>query len=155
MLIPAIVKKHICQLEVEGLSQAQWYQLFRVLRHKSLAASFYFRLIREGKENAIPQKLQAAFLSAVTFSEAQKRQVNVQLKKLCHLFSESEIEFVMLKGAAYVASDTVNCAGRLMSDIDICVRIWTRFQDFATLTLYSLEMPCEQVTIRLCGIRNV
>ena len=122
MLIPAIVKKHICQLEVEGLSQAQWYQLFRVLRHKSLAASFYFRLIREGKENAIPQKLQAAFLSAVTFSEAQKRQVNVQLKKLCHLFSESEIEFVMLKGAAYVASDTVNCAGRLMSDIDICVR---------------------------------
>ncbi|GGF65531.1 nucleotidyltransferase domain-containing protein [Alteromonas lipolytica] len=121
MLIPELIKKQICLLEVEGLSKNQWFRLFRVLRHKSLTASFYTRLVNKNKQHEIPLELHSAFLSAVTFSDAQKRQVDVQLQKLCELFAVSGIEFVMLKGAAYIASDTPNSSGRLMSDIDICV----------------------------------
>ena len=40
------------------------------------------------------------------------------------LVSSNDIEFVMLKGAAYIAAETSNSSGRLMSDIDICVNKW-------------------------------
>lgn len=121
MLIPEVVKRQICLLEVEKLSKTQWYKLFRVLRQKSLSASFYLRLVARNKQQQIPEELRSAFLSAVTFSSAQNRQVEVQLTKLLELFSSNDIEFVMLKGAAYIAAETSNSSGRLMSDIDICV----------------------------------
>ncbi|MDC8830353.1 nucleotidyltransferase domain-containing protein [Alteromonas gilva] len=122
MLTPEDIKATLCQLHIEHLEHEQWNDLFRVLRHKSMAASFYLRLQRVGKESLIPESIKPAFLSAVTFAEAQTRQVRIQLKKLSLLFATHQIEFVMLKGAAYVAADTPNSEGRLMSDIDICVR---------------------------------
>ena len=122
MLIHPLINKQICKLEVEHLKPEEWFTLFRVLRQKSLVASFYVRLVRAHKDQLIPEELGNAFISANRFSTAQTHQVNIQLKKLHRLFSSAEINFVMLKGAAYVAAGTPNSAGRLMSDIDICVQ---------------------------------
>ncbi|NVK54060.1 MAG: nucleotidyltransferase family protein [Alteromonadaceae bacterium] len=122
MLTIEAVTASLCQLKVEHLDDKQWGELFRILRHKSMAASYYLRLRNAGKEHYVPEQIKPPFLSAVTFSEAQTRQVKIQLKKLSLLFTAHQIEFVMLKGAAYVAAETPNSYGRLMSDLDICVR---------------------------------
>ena len=105
--------------ELPSLSSGEWCSLLRVLRHKSLAASFYAR--HKSQLNRVPLKLKIALESAEKFAHAQHIQTLTQARKLKHTLDEHAIPFVFLKGAAYVVGKTANAQGRLMTDIDICV----------------------------------
>lgn len=111
-----------CRLEgLESLDERQWDSLLRILRTKSLTASFYHRLSRKGIEALIPDYCKSAFVSAVRFADAQAHQTANQAKKLNTLLKSNKIPFIFLKGAAYTLGNTANAVGRLMTDIDICV----------------------------------
>jgi hypothetical protein len=111
-----------CRLSgLDGLNDVQWNALIRILRERSLVASFYARLENKKLLSIIPEYCRDTFLSSVNFSAAQAIQTRVQGQKLCKLLHEMNIPFVFLKGAAYILGDKTNSVGRLMTDIDICV----------------------------------
>ena len=118
-----------CHLEgLDTLTLVEWNALVRVLRSRSLMASFYSRLINThgklnllGEKRVIPEIFENAFFSSITFAKAQHIQTRTQGYKLAKLLTRSNIPFAFLKGAAYVLGNTRNAEGRLMTDIDICV----------------------------------
>lgn len=111
-----------CRLEgIELLDEIKWNALLRVLREKSLTASFYNRLRMKNIHSLIPDYCTNSFTSAVRFADAQAHQTFIQAKKLSSLLSDYDIPFIFLKGAAYTLGGNANGVGRLMTDIDICV----------------------------------
>lgn len=122
MLDKNLFIKAYCRLDgLEQLSQTDWSNFLRILRAKSLTASYYRRLCNKGLESVIPDYCRNAFISAVRFAEAQAHQTRTQALKICRLSADHNIPIIFLKGAAYTLSQTQNSLGRLMRDIDICV----------------------------------
>jgi len=76
------------------------------------------------KANAIKNfctKAKLHFLSAVTKAERQVGQGHYEIKKLADLSQKYQLDFILLKGAAYIAKNLPNAEGRLYSDIDLLV----------------------------------
>ncbi len=122
MLDKNLFIKAYCKLDgLEQLSETDWSDFLRILRAKSLTASYYRRLCNKGIESVIPDYCRNAFISAVRFADAQAHQTRTQALKLCRLSADHNIPIIFLKGAAYTLGQTQNSLGRLMSDIDICV----------------------------------
>ncbi|WP_032097141.1 MULTISPECIES: nucleotidyltransferase family protein [unclassified Alteromonas] len=122
MLSRSVFISVYCRLEgIEYLNEVQWNALIRILRQKSLIASYYHRLCLRDLDGLIPGYCKNVFISAIRFADAQAHQTSVQAEKLTALLGRHDIPFIFLKGAAYTLGKNANGVGRLMTDIDICV----------------------------------
>lgn len=106
---------------VSSFTSGEWSSFIRVLRERSLVASYHHRLRYNELLNVIPSCCSDTFLSAVNFASAQAIQTKIQGQKLTRLFNQHDLPFIFLKGAAYILGEERNSHGRLMTDIDICV----------------------------------
>lgn len=114
--------KAYCEVSgIESFSMGEWNSFVRVLRERSLLASYYHRLRQHELIELIPSYCTDTFLSSVNFASAQAMQTKIQGRKLTRLFSQHKLPFIFLKGAAYILREERNSLGRLMTDIDICV----------------------------------
>ena len=76
---------------------------------------------REHIASALPETVQHHMQAALTIAEQQQRAVRWELVQLARTFSDIEGPVVLLKGAAYAASDQPPAPGRLFGDIDLLV----------------------------------
>ncbi|WP_334031624.1 nucleotidyltransferase domain-containing protein [Alteromonas sp. P256] len=114
--------KAYCEVSnIASLTTGEWNSLVRILRERSLLASYYHRLRQYGQTHLVPPACTDAFLSSINFASAQAMQTKIQGRKLTALFSAHQVPFIFLKGAAYILGEKSNSLGRLMTDIDICV----------------------------------
>lgn len=114
--------KAYCEVSnISTLTTGEWNSLVRVLRERSLLASYYHRLSQHGQAHLVPPICTDAFLSSINFASAQAMQTKIQGRKLTAIFNAHQLPFIFLKGAAYILGEERNSLGRLMTDIDICV----------------------------------
>lgn len=105
----------------KSLSLAQWTQMLTVLRHEKLLARYALLLQYETGFNALPEFVQRHCHSAITLAERHAKQVHYELAQLRDTFTAATDTWLVLKGAAYTATDCSAAVGRVYNDIDILV----------------------------------
>lgn len=105
----------------KSLSLAQWTQLIIVLRHEKLLARYALLLDELNVLQCLPKFVQRHCKSAMTLAERHAKQVHFELAQLKDTLIASADIWVVLKGAAYTASNSSAALGRVYNDIDILV----------------------------------
>ena len=104
-----------------GHSVAEWELLVRQARQADLLGRIGSQLAARGLLAAVPEAPRRHLESAMTLSDAQRAEVQREVRYLGQALAPSGVSFVLLKGAAYVATSLPPAAGRLFSDTDILV----------------------------------
>lgn len=100
-----------------------WELLTRQARRGNLLARVAFFIDEDSFQHELPKKIQQHLLNAQEVFYANKRSVEWEVKQLYRiLYEESNICFILLKGAAYLCNSNQAAIGRVFGDIDIMVR---------------------------------
>lgn len=87
----------------------------------SVCAQLWKRLITQDATANFCEKARLHFLSAELIADRQVEQGKYEIAKLASLSVKKKLDFTLLKGAAYIATNLPNASGRLYSDIDLLV----------------------------------
>lgn len=98
-----------------------WEGVLRGARRGYLLSRVAYLAKSSGLIDQIPEKVQFHLKSALRVAESQARSVNWEVKQIQLALDTASIQFVLLKGAAYIKHQLDAGSGRLMSDIDIMV----------------------------------
>jgi len=121
------LSKLLCQLFITpasavALSEAQWVEVIRVLRHQQLLARYSFRFRDADVFAQLPLYAQHHMRNAEIIADKQYRQVDTEARELTDLLAAIDVTPVFLKGAAYALQPQLKPGlGRTFSDIDILV----------------------------------
>jgi len=102
-------------------SANDWERLFRAARHGYLMSRVAWLAKRDQFLEHLPEKIQFHLKSAFRVAESQATSVKWEVVQIHKALSESNIPFVLLKGAAYIKGQFAPAQGRLLSDVDILV----------------------------------
>ncbi len=103
-------------------SAHRWEGFLQTTRSLNLLAKFTFRAEAAGIINKLPLKVQDQLIAARNLAEHHRRTVCWEVQCLCNILSYREIDFILLKGGAYIMADLPAGVGRKVSDVDILVR---------------------------------
>ena len=106
---------------IDQLTIKEWELIIRQARSSGLLAHLYLLTKERGDITTIPPQALAHMASAFIVSSRQKNAVLNEIDHLLTTFNTSKINLILLKGAAYIASNLKAGEGRLLSDIDILV----------------------------------
>ena len=87
----------------------------------SICAQLWKSLIAQDATANFCEKAKLHFLSAELIADRQVEQGKYEIAKLAALAVKNNLDFTLLKGAAYIATNLPNASGRLYSDIDLLV----------------------------------
>ncbi|MFT7005553.1 MAG: hypothetical protein ACJAXJ_000051 [Colwellia sp.] len=87
----------------------------------SVCAQLWKRLVTQEATVNFCEKAKLHFLSAELIADRQVEQGKYEIAKLASLSVKRNLDFTLLKGAAYIATNLPNASGRLYSDIDLLV----------------------------------
>ena len=87
----------------------------------SLCAQLWKKLVANEATFNFCEQAQLHFLSAELIADRQVKQGKYEIAKLATLAVRNNLDFTLLKGAAYIATNLPNASGRLYSDIDLLV----------------------------------
>lgn len=99
-----------------------WELLIRQARGSNLLARVAYLIEERGELLLVPEKPRLHLSNGLKVFEANVRSVNWELKDIANVLKNAGIPFVLLKGAAYIASSYAAAKGRTFGDIDILVK---------------------------------
>lgn len=106
---------------MSAFTAAQWDRIIPQARAAGLLGRLGALAQQHKLTTAPPKSVWHALEAGLVFSERQAVAVSHELDKLDTALAKLGIPVLVLKGAAYVATNSPAAAGRLMSDIDILV----------------------------------
>lgn len=98
-----------------------WETLIRQARRVNLLSRVAFLLRECNVLDDVPKQPRLHFINAIKLSNANARSAKWEVKDIHRVLNQVEVDFVLLKGAAYVWSGNNAGKGRLFSDTDILV----------------------------------
>lgn len=105
--------------ELEGLDERQVFDLMVQAHAESLLGRVWYLSQQHGI--ALPNYAEWHFSSAFKRAARQQSQALHELKELCGLLDWLGVNWILLKGAAYIALDLPVAQGRTFADLDILV----------------------------------
>jgi hypothetical protein len=102
-------------------SEREWSQVLRALRHTKLTARYAWWLAQHLHTSEFPAFVQRHFANATVIATRHAKQVHFELTECQRIFAQSQQPWLVLKGAAYTASQGSVGEGRIYNDIDIWV----------------------------------
>jgi len=102
-------------------SISKWDLLVRQARQAGLLARLHDRFKERSLLSTIPELARWHFDAAATLAAKQQIAVRWEVGQIHAALARLDIPLVLMKGAAYVASDLPAARGRLFNDIDILV----------------------------------
>lgn len=105
----------------QRLNAESWSSLLRGARRSNLLCKAACLALDMGLENQLPAKILFHFRSAQHVARSSRDSALREIGHIEHAFAKTQTPCILLKGAAYVASNLVAGKGRLMTDIDIMV----------------------------------
>lgn len=109
-------------IDEEELLALNWELLIRQARRANLLACVASLLDEKQLLQKLPPKPRFHFEGALLVHKANNRSVKWEVKKLHQALFAGKIDFILLKGAAYVLNEVSASKGRLFADIDILIR---------------------------------
>jgi hypothetical protein len=106
---------------IDQLTIKEWELVIRQARSSGLLAHLYLLTKERGDITTTPPQALAHMASAFIVSSRQKNAVLNEIDHLLTTFNTNKINLILLKGAAYIASNLKAGKGRLLSDIDILI----------------------------------
>ncbi len=106
---------------IRQLDPASWDVLIRQARRANLLARLCWILKRCGVWDAVLPAARPHLESAWAFSQRQRLALQWEIDCIGKAIRSTAVPLILLKGAAYAATDLPAAAGRLVSDIDILV----------------------------------
>jgi len=103
------------------VSNYPWELLIRQARHANLLSRVAVLLQESDLLNRLPEKPRLHFCNAMRLAEANARSSNWEVRQVYDALHTADIEFLLLKGAAYIWLQNDAAKGRLFSDTDIMV----------------------------------
>lgn len=100
----------------------RWDAFVRIARNQNLLARFALHARELDLVDQIPEKVQDLLVAAQHVATHHRRIVEWESRCLRQILSYHGIEFILLKGAAYIMGELPAGRGRKVSDIDILVR---------------------------------
>ena len=110
------------QLHSLNIEHYPWELLIRQSRRANLISRVAVFLQENELLNQLPPKARQHFLNALQLARANARAVKWEVYDLYKILHKNNIEFVLLKGAAYIYIENNAAKGRLFSDTDILTR---------------------------------
>lgn len=98
-----------------------WETLIRQSRRVNLLSRIAFFLRELELLDKVPEQPRIHFINSIKLSDANARSAKVEVKSIYKVLSAAKVDFVLLKGAAYVWSGVNAGKGRLFTDTDILV----------------------------------
>ncbi len=98
-----------------------WELLIRQARRANLLSRIAVFLQKGDFLEKIPEKPRLHFLNAIQLANANARSAKYEVQQIYKTLHAENIDFVLLKGAAYIWANTDSAQGRLFSDTDIMV----------------------------------
>ena len=117
LLTKALAEPHT----LPQLSLGEWDLLIRQARSADVLARIAEACETGGLWALIPAQPKMHLLSAATVARRQHIELNWEIAKIAEAIAPTGVNFVLLKGAAYVKADLLAAKGRMMSDVDILV----------------------------------
>ncbi|MCM2681464.1 nucleotidyltransferase family protein [Echinimonas agarilytica] len=105
----------------QGLSLNQWSELVSEARFFSMLSQLRSVFTGAGIWDEIPNAAKTAIQSDIYTSKNQRRLLEIEARELSTIFTQANITFTYLKGAAYQLMHLKPFTGRLMADIDVLV----------------------------------
>ncbi len=99
-----------------------WELLIRQSRRANLVSRIAAFLGEAGVLNRLPLQPKQHFLNALCLAAANARSANWEVRDLYCVLKSQNIDFILLKGSAYIWTENGASRGRLFSDVDIMVR---------------------------------
>lgn len=100
----------------------RWDGFLRLARNFNLLAKFAYRAEAAGCSDSFPVQVREQLIAARNIAAHHRRMVTWEAHCLRNILSFHQIDFLLLKGAAYVLANLPAGEGRTVSDIDILVR---------------------------------
>lgn len=98
-----------------------WELLIRQARRANLLSRIAVFLQKLKLLEQIPDQPRLHFLNAIHLANANARSAKWEVKQIHRVLRQANVDFVLLKGAAYIWSGNDAAQGRLFSDTDILV----------------------------------
>jgi hypothetical protein len=108
----------LCNLDFEHYN---WELLIRQARRANLLSRIAVFLQTLELLEKIPEKPRLHFLNSIHLANANARSAKYEVQQIHKALHSENIDFVLLKGAAYIWANTDSAQGRLFSDTDIMV----------------------------------
>ncbi len=105
-----------------SFSLKQWDAVTRYARAAGLLGRLAVLARRHQVDTTLPRAVWHALEGGLVYAERQAVAIRNELTKLDQALAGLGVPVLVLKGAAYIASDSPAAAGRLMSDVDILVQ---------------------------------
>jgi len=102
-------------------SSYPWEILIRQARRTNLLSRCAFFLCELELLDKVPKQPRIHFINSIKLSDANARSAKVEVKQIYKALSKAKVDFVLLKGAAYVWAGNNASKGRLFTDTDILV----------------------------------
>jgi hypothetical protein len=99
-----------------------WETLIRQARHANLISRIAIFLEQSRIFKDIPNKPKQHFLNAIKISKAHERSARWEVQDIYQILSHHNIDFILLKGCAYIWQKNNASIGRLFGDTDILVK---------------------------------
>jgi len=108
-------------IENIALEAFDWELLIRQARRANVLGRVAFLLDENNQLQYVPEKPRLHLEGALSVCEANNRSVKWEFNQLYQALHQENIEFILLKGAAYVMNSESASKGRLFADVDILV----------------------------------
>jgi hypothetical protein len=99
-----------------------WETLIRQARHANLISRIAILLEQSNIFEDIPNKPKQHFLNAIKISKAHERSARWEVQDIHQILSQHNIDFILLKGCAYIWQKNNASIGRLFGDTDILIK---------------------------------
>ncbi len=107
------------KLDWNALNLQDWDKLLLLANHLELAAQLATRITRDSESLAIPPEVTSTLANAAQTVAFNHKNHNFELQFLRRIAVASKTKPILLKGAAYLASDHRWADGRKTSDVDL------------------------------------
>lgn len=121
VLIQFLRKQCSADFLITDFENYPWELLIRQARSANLLSRIAVFLEEKEWLQFIPEKGRLHFLSALCLANANARSAKWEVNEVYRVLSATNIDFVLLKGAAYILLENDASKGRLFSDTDIMV----------------------------------
>lgn len=118
---PRLVQLLSAPEQLALLDIKEWDTLIRIARKGNVLGKLASTLIEANLVDTIPEKPRSHIIAAYALSTRQAQAMNWEVRCLSTALAEIGLPVVLLKGAAYLASNYPFARGRMFSDVDILV----------------------------------
>ena len=110
-----------CPDRMVSMSIQEWDDIIRFSRHARLLGYLRVLVERHKLDKQLPSKVLDILAGAEVYNNYFRLRASYELRKIAQLFQQNDLKIVLLKGAAYIASEIYFSKGRRLSDVDLLV----------------------------------